>query len=36
MKNEFDLSWFDLSKYDAVKDFDGYDVPRQRHVDQLV
>jgi len=22
MKNEFDLSWFDLSKYDAVKDFD--------------
>ena len=25
MKNEFDLSWFDLSKYDAVKDFDGYE-----------
>jgi hypothetical protein len=25
MKNEFDLSWFDLSKYDALKDFDGYE-----------
>jgi len=25
MKNEFDLSWFDLSKYDAVKDFDAYE-----------
>jgi len=25
MKNEFDLSWFDLSKYDAVKDFDAHE-----------